>query len=724
MVEIYSSTEGRKNNLDYFFLRVAAAEKPFNILNVEAHELTAMKDAVIIAAIKEDKILVAVALKDKTSFLEWFRNYGFEFQNGSAINKRLSQLMRPFSITGKIETGMVRVKLFSRDRKAQTTDGAIVISQPLFDIILAQNPAMGNPGRVLNGRIFIPGMKGMLKGQIFVSDKLVGLQIVSHKINLKPEIRLSSKNTEILIGLEPQPGKKEGHLGKMMLRNHLEMFGAGYGIKPQDSQIYKWVKANLENRKATLESGKYVEDYQELLDNITVGRLFESETTAARLWLAKAVGLRIPPLMLPALLKRVTTVGLTRMASYEDMKVRIQIPGATTCQMVSVDVMRMLGEKTEVKAGEIVYLHKYKVYVVTNTDYTDNLLNHGGMDADDKLVQIFWKTGGITWVFSIRNPCARGEYSLFKFKGKAPVNVREMAMPNLPPQITEWIKTHPKTYVLPSSQDDLTIPIEYTWDLFMEDAQREVAQPGLMVNLLTLVTLSYPEITQHQGLPSMEEIIDTHTKTRDPRDIQSIERAIREHIRTLLNSKRLIDVKMLEKCQQYFPSRIIAKLKTQNRIAQSQFTKLLEQLSNLVKQNLGEMILFIEKNKIKNTYLDLIPRQLTRRQINMLYRAYRKMCSEYANTPHRYNGNITPAGYKDIAAKITAHMKSLEDYFKGIGFENPKDITKIAVAFAANNTDGKLDHIMSRKEEIETYLKIITRFLERHPEMKMPDVTK
>ena len=723
MLEIYSSTEGRKNNLDYFCLRLAAAGKPFNILNVEAHELTAMKDAVIVAAIKEDKILVAVALESNTSFLEWFRGYGFEFKTGSAINKRLSQLMRPFSITGKIETGMVRVKLFSGKRRAKTTDGAIVISQPLFDIILAQNPAMGNPGRVLNGRIFIPGMNGMLKGQIFVSDKLIGLQIVSHKINLKPEIRLSSKNTEILIGLEPQPGKSEGHVGKMMLQNNLEVFGAGYEIKPQDSLIYRWLKDKLENRKATLENGEYEDDYQELLENIQSGRLFESETTAARLWLAKAVRLGIKPLMLPALLKRDITTGLTRMASYEDMKVRIQIPGATTCQMVSVDVMRMLGEKTEVKAGEIVYLRKYKVYVITNDDYTDNLLNHGGMDADDKLVQIFWKTGGITWVFSIRNPCARGEYSLFKFKGKAPVAVKERAMPNLPPQITTWIKTHPKTYVLPSSKDTRPIPIEYTWDLFMEDAQREIKQPGLMVNLLTLVTLSYPEITQHPGLPSLEEIIDTHTKTRDPRDIQSIERVMYKHTISLLRSNRLIDVKVLGKCQHYFPQGVIAKLKAQNRIAQSQFTKLLEQLSNLVKQNLGEMILFIEENKIKNNYLELIPRQLTRRQINMLHKAYRTMCAEYAETPHRYNGNITPAGYKDIAAKITAHMNALESYFKKVGFEYPWHTAKIAMAFAANNTDGKLDHIMSRKEEIETYLKIITRFLERHPEMKMPDVT-
>lgn len=670
---------------------------------------------------KGDSVIFALT-KEPAKFLGWFKELGFSLRRGSKSGKRGAQLLRPYTYFGIFSNSNFRPKVFHGPRRAKTTDGAIVISARLWEAVKEQslnrvsscedNEAlhMFAGTKVFNGRLWFQGKHA--KGQVFVSDKLTGCDVLLHGTNIKSELTLGTD--AFYIGLDPQPGKLKAYTNRQAMRNFPQMFGIGVGVDPKSTQVYAWLLAELDRKREMVQEGMLEETYEELLEDLIHGRLEESESTFSRLKAAQfhSYGsIRDSA----ALMRQAILPGIDRMVDPEDFSIRVRIPGATYCQLVSVDVMRMLGKDITVPDGCCVYDSEYMVYVVSNADYVANLRNHGGMDADDKLCQIFRKRGSDIMVWMQRNPSDRGEYSVYKFLGTPPVEVPDLELPALPAQATELDKACPMVELPSKTQPVPPLAGEYGLQDALLDLSLAGSNPGGIINLITLWNASHPRGERNQHMPQMESIVDAMMQTRDPRDIAFILKKAKAMVGHLIYETQLpIDQRLLAKCRGFFQGQFEAvhsKLEREGRLRDSFYTRLVDKLAGMVqvvRKEIEDRILVAWN---RQNYLSLLSSPVNQEHIDLVQKRYLKMCAVYGKCPHRTGkkGVITTEGHEWIRQEVQGHLDYLVNYFTEAKYGNPWHKVMVVLAHVGSHTEEKTDHILCRKEMFDTYLKMYAK---------------
>ena len=684
----------------------------------------AIKDHLVVAVRKGENILV-VLTPEKTSYLRWFHEIGMDVCRGKMPSKRVSQWIRPYQLFGAVPANAFRVKVFHGKRRAKTTDGAIVIGSELFEHLLDQSlarmQALGDreaysdlcglrTAKVFNGRLWLPN-HGLVKGQFFVSDRVQG--VITHASNIKKEILVGG--TTAYFGLDHQPGKLVAYSNRQSIRNYPAIYGCGVGIKPQDTYLCQLAQEEIQRKLDNVTNGVLDDTLEELIADRAKGLLEDSEITNIRLravrW-AEIGDIRCSK----ALLLNSTTVGMERIADSEELSIRVRIPGATYCQLVSADVMSLiLGRRYKVQEGTCQFIQAYRLYVVSNTDFLRNLRNHGGMDNDDKLIQIFRKRGDKTVVFTHRNPSDRGEYAVYDFVGTPPVEVPDIQLPELPPQATEVDRVEGKPDPLPSESRPIDLPTGlWGYEDFLMDVTLSGSNPGSVINAITLWNTSNSRGNRNPFLPQMESIVDTMVQTRVAKDISDIQQRTDVMLHNLVYKTKLpVDRTLLKKCRYFFGKKypeVVETLEEQGRLGDSWYTKLVNHVAQLVAQGLKDARVLVDRVAIQLDYRAILPESIDKSLVTVVRDRYLKCCSLYAKCPSRTpKGSISSEGHAWISQGVQEQIEFLVQYFSGKGINNPWHKVMILLAYVGSHTDNRTDHILTRKEMFDTYLKVFAK---------------
>ena len=748
----------------YSFPIVGEAENCPNEDSVARKEFfLALKGNLIFSVHKGDSIIFAVS-PEKVTFFGWFKTLGVKLMMGLKTPKRASQLLKPYLGFAKVSTTVLNpnsVRLLDKTTSAgkklvgddiskyeKVMDGAIAISRRLFLEIVRQTAArlekigmdteekagvmrLLTSTLVFNGRLFIPKI-GFIKGQFFVCD--MAHDVVCHKTNIKQELTLDGDYA--YVGIDPQPGKLKGYTNRQAVRNFPEVFGCGFNIKVEDSSVYHWVINTLDTKIAAMDSNDLEDSLDELRLDLIHGRIEESHTTQQRMWLCmwKEWGdIR----SLPAVLKGVWKSGMQRVADLYELSIRVQIPGAVYCQLVSESVLRMLGIDYTVPQGSVMYCKEYMLFVVSDETYFANLRNHGGMDADDKLSVIFRKRGDEIVCFMHRNPSDRGEYNVCTFIGTPPIEVPEIQLPaKMPLKATErdaiLLARGEKLPELPSkSRAKKDYKGEYIFENFLCEVESEGLNPGTIINVVTLWNLAHPCGERNNILPPMEDIVDTCMQTRDDEDIHHLKVTSAKMMGDLvLRSDKGIDELVLEKCKSFFEKteypKILADLKAQKRLGLSWFSRLVKAGSEKVESALKKVDIKIEEVRIRNHYLALLTgakfhsdRKVNRNALELLKDRYRTMCNLTAKDAvprplkkfSRGKWVLKPAAYEWMDTQIEYHLTDIKNIFEKWGIANPNRTLWVGLAHVAHLREvKKTDHLLCRRKTFPVYFKLFKKF--------------
>lgn len=700
-----------------------------------AEGFKAIKDRLILKVPVEEGYVFAVS-EEKTSYMEWYRDDGFRLWRGLKTQKRVKSLLRPYTFFAKFPASEVKIVLTKDKQIESSTDGAIVISKGLWEKIKDQTlerlspedrkhlEAYGNC-KVFNGRIFPKGRFG--KGQVFVSDKLQGCEIYAHACNFKKE--LTFEGDVIRIGLDPQPGKLKAFTNKQVLPTFPEVFGIGLGVDPKSTPVYRWLEAELDRKEANLEEGALEFSVEELISDMIHGRIEESYTTGARI---KALQFHAHGSIRDsaALMRQAILPGIDRMADRNELSIRVQIPGATYCQLVSADVMEMLGKPMTIEDGCCVYDSEYKVYVVNRNDYVANLRNHGGMDGDDKLCQVFRKRGEEIVVWMQRNPSGRGEYSVYKFIGIPPVDVPDLQLPEaLQPQATELDRSHGELPKLPSQTEPLSVKEgEYTFADALLSLIHEGSSPGGYINLVSLWDASHPRGERCQMMPPMETMVDATTQTKDTRDLEFLESSGKKLATYLIGSKLPLDKRRFKRCAGSFGTRkqyeaLEEKLTEAGRLRDSWFAKLVDACADLVKVRKDRIEKLINLHWNRQEFISLLPSGIRKEDLKVVEDRYNRMCKAYGHPMVQRNakGTITPQGHTTIQGLIEDQVSYLVKYLEGKAYKNPWEKVMVCLAHVGHHSEIRWDYIMVRDDMFQTYLKMYKALKKKNPSVPKED---
>lgn len=683
---------------------------------------------IVLSHNKGDSIILLMT-PEKTTWFKWFKDAGFKTSLVDKITKRISQLLRPYPFFASLDPKHYKLRVITEGSKEKTTDGVITVSRRLYNDVVAQShqrlldAGLEEDAKLLkrlasknvhNARLWFDG--DFAKGQVFVAD-LADCDVVMHQTNIKSG--LTSPEGEFYIGLTPQPGKLEARTNRQGVRVNPSVYGAGLGIKPEKTDIYKWLLAAIAEKKAMVEEGKLEETLDDLILDWMNHRLESSETTLFRMKAAEFHHLgNIKDSA--ALMKQAVLTGLDRMADAWDLSVRVKIPGATYCQLISVDAARLLGIDIEVGQGYAIYLPEWMVYVVSNADYIKNLRNHGGMDGDDKLLQVFFMKDGEVVVFMQRNPSDRGEYSVYRFSGTPPVEVPNRELPNLGKQATDFDKEAPLPELPSKLKKTKKLRGSYGFKHFMRDVKTPSQNPGGIINLITLWNASHPGGERNPYLPQMESIVDTMVQTRNLEDIAFINAQAVKLRDDLMKSTAMIDEVLLQKCacfwsEEEFPY-LMRKLAKQKRLGKSWYTKLAEASAATVavaKEELNQLIL---QTWQRQSFLGLIKDKLSKDTIKMVFDRYNDMCATYGRVPKNMRvgrkESLTPEAHEWVAKENQIHEDYLVKHFQNkLQLENAWHKVQVVLAHAAHNHEVRTDFIMCTKGKWETYKAIYKKML-------------
>lgn len=390
---------------------------------------------------------------------------------------------------------------------------------------------------VWNGRIFLPGgilpeapEGGLIKGEFYFSEFLT--QITFHECNIKKEMRIE-KGQPVRMAMTPQEGK-------LRERDTDQFYTCAPWLFTKEDRKARITRA-FQKFKEDFLTGKMEVNLIELEEKVASGRLEETGqyVQTSRL-LGMALGAGVPKEWIPRCIWEEHLLGQGRkMIDLEKAKLRVPLPYATHCQVVSESLMRMikpgflsdqgLGER--IPLGHMVFDEEYKLYVVGDKDYENHVIvTHGGSDLDDFYAEVIRKVNGKVCVFLFRSPCGWGEWSVYQLDGYLPKGWKREDVPEIPK--SEIAKSVPRSLskvkvsdgLLPGTKADWSKRYDYEAFCKTLDASGEGA--GGIVNLISFYDLHLryaagkKKITYDTSLPfSMEKIIDTVTQCDNPKNI-------------------------------------------------------------------------------------------------------------------------------------------------------------------------------------------------------------
>ena len=353
------------------------------------------------------------------------RNLGIRFKVNEKTEKRASQILRPYLVSGSLPYGLIkdRIKIIEDPELEKALDGSMVISRRLFMEVAKQVPSLMDHPRMgcktLNFRAFVPN-HGLVKAMALVSDNLPeGVDMVFHRTNVKAK-EVAVESDLVYIGWDPQPGKTRAYAGKQTMINAAWFWGIGKG-NPRKTRPYAWALEELAKLRKCIEEGRTPEeDPDELEELLASGRIESGFTTRSRFNALEWAAAGGKTAELPSLFKSTIDSAFDQIVGPDknDLDFRVQIPGGVYCQIVSQEMIKEVDPylyKTNISEGQVVYLASHKVLVVNTKWWVANLINFGGCDGDDKFTAVFRLVDGVIKVFVYRTPNSRNEYAVLEY---------------------------------------------------------------------------------------------------------------------------------------------------------------------------------------------------------------------------------------------------------------------------------------------------------------------
>lgn len=465
------------------------------------------------------------------------KNLGIQFGSGGKVTKRMTQLVRKF-LGGTFKLKEAKFRIIRASTKEKVLDGAIMLPMYIKDEWIKSLKGVSKETlermkecMTFNCRIFLPaGLVEefphgcLVKGQGFFSEHIH--EITFHVCNGKKEVRVR-EDQPIRIGLVPQEGKFKSFTNAQYMIEQMHLF--------TPEEVMKWTDKTFTEFKENFESRKMEIDLVRMESKIAAGRLEEEShyvSVSRKLgeFLSVTQDISSCP---PGLVKEYLQSRGMSAVDAERGDVRVKIPYATHCQVVSWELMDELngGGYAPIQDGEIRYDREYNVYVVNNKDYEESIqVNHGGSDLDDFYDQIFRMIGDQVYVICLRCPNGWGEWSGWKYEaGDLPdLKWKVKDIPDLPKKY-QWCKPRSLT---PQVESGLIPGIKISWEKcysywdFEKAIQATNGNPGGIINkvvgldLMTRRDKDYKIVDDESRKFSMEQVVDAYTQCDNPKNLE------------------------------------------------------------------------------------------------------------------------------------------------------------------------------------------------------------
>ncbi len=473
------------------------------------------------------------------------KNVGMEWCQGGKIVKRGTQAWSRWYL-GFLSDDQLTTNCFQVLKGVEIEkryDGAIGLPVVYKEIMLEtmkvsqETKEKLKKVNVWNGRIFLPGgilpeapHGALIKGQFYFSEHLE--KITFHECNIKKEVRIE-EGQPVRMGMTPQEGK-------LKERDTDQFYACAPWLFTKEDRKARITKV-FEGYKKDFLEGKVEVDLIDLEEKVAAGRLEDgSQYVQAQRLLGLALSAGVPKEWIPKGIWKDFLLGKgMKMVDLEKAKLRVPLPYATHCQVVSHSLMEMIkpgylencGLKERIPSGFMAFDEEYKLFVVGDEDYEKVVqVTHGGSDLDDFYAQVFRKEGGLVKVFLFRSPCGWGEWSSWTFQG--PLPKKGWSYEDVPVvEETGIARSTPRhaagkveNGLLPGTKADWTKRYDYEEFCKKLDASGEGA--GGIVNLIGFFDLhrryseDKTEIKYDESLLfSMEQVIDTVTQCDNEENI-------------------------------------------------------------------------------------------------------------------------------------------------------------------------------------------------------------
>lgn len=436
---------------DFQILKTTVCEDKRSPHGIAIHEI--LHDINTVYAYVDTNTLTVVQIDGWDRNIENLGKHGWVVTAAQKTFKRLKGLNRPFRLWDHLDRPL-RVAIVDDDgycdsesvdgwdsaTRERLLDGAFVIHPRLFEGCMenlsfpvmsgevmsaddwraATFRAQTRNQKAFNARIYgdfhvIGGDeidKGSFKGQAFidVSDTCdrMGVDIIAPRSALKDEVC----GSETFVLLEPQSTKWHANGDKQSISNVPALFD------PND--VATWISAMMQEQFEGLCNDKLLEQWYNLTSpaysDAGERRYDDTDLITLTKWNARAwvmSGLRLKDS--PWLFQQMAQNLISAIKVRDIRKMRIPMPCAVRCQVISASMASMAGCDVDIQTGSIRWLAEHEVLVVHDDDWLEMYESHGGMDLDDFFVG-YWRTiNNLRKVVIMRSPNDYGEYSIFDY---------------------------------------------------------------------------------------------------------------------------------------------------------------------------------------------------------------------------------------------------------------------------------------------------------------------
>jgi hypothetical protein len=348
----------------------------------------------------------------------------FTTDANSKTIKRAKTLVRPF----RVFTRMPELRVLRVSGGAEL-DGAGIISERIYEEAL-MNVQLGywNPvqrasiihwlerqrinncrfvGKLIDVRTG-EALNAFGKGNFVVAPTPEGVDIITSDDNLKHEVTGDGHAWALF---EPQGSKDAWEDQQTYVNQGMFMMSI--------PEARERMKDNAAKALDDLQSGKVMSSVVELAkSDFHKEYAWDDNRFFKELrWNANSIALHgLSYTISPWLTERLGRSWISSLSINDPRKIRIKIPCAVRCQVVSQALVNLAGIDIEVEAGTLRWCEDLKVLVANDVDWVDTIIPaHGGCDLDDFFVARWRMDEGKHRILITRSPNTRGEYSFWDF---------------------------------------------------------------------------------------------------------------------------------------------------------------------------------------------------------------------------------------------------------------------------------------------------------------------
>jgi len=373
-------------------------------------------------------------------------------------------------------------------------------------------------------RGLIPG-GGQLKAVMQVSDWLPSGYILFHSTNDKTKEWKVEERCDDGSMCRPFRYYWNPKSGKDVSRTNLQYIIANRFLFT-DELLHRWFDKMKSDHMRKLETTGIVDDRMDMLESMMNDEdeedgcgLKKSFTTFTRLAPTELHQWGFNPLEFPKIATAAAQAGTNSWVKLETAQLRIVIPGAVRCQIIShLAYSLMIGyvPKFEKENG-LRFDTTRKIAYEPDEQYKITMKNHGGSDGDDDydITIRQWKDQHVAIV--MRAPCQPGDWNMKYVEGDLPESIKKEDIEQIPLDVQDAIKRElPRRSYLIGGRNEIELPTsprqkKPSYDLSVVKAQINMPSlnPGMLVNMFTDMWIWDREFSLLHAPCSLELLIDT-----------------------------------------------------------------------------------------------------------------------------------------------------------------------------------------------------------------------